>query len=717
MEGQPVAAVIELRNRLLTAYGQDLLDRAVDYFAKELDAICVSIGSLRVAEYERIHLHAAYYKHGELDIREYDASHTPCHIVSDQGQVVTVLNQLQDVYPRDNWFKKFNLNAYVGVPLFTPNGISHGLIIAEWEEEIDQDTADRAIQLFSALAPRISEYICSSDNRDILQAIGSGESHPEAKKTFRYLAKMFAKALGLKAAFIAENVENDPDQFRILAYHLGDHALTELEGLAIDYETGPCDNVRRDSVFLMRDDLQQNYNSDIFKSQGINAYVGFAIHDDEGRVVGHVAGLHDRALAERILESALLTTLRNRIRLEILRYRSEMMRSLAEAALAHRSKVESIGLLAGSMAHNINNSLASMIGHSEFVQDSLPNNHPALLHLDKVETSILSVKSMISDVLGFIAGAETRPEAPADLNDIIDNAAALIVPVRQAWDQLELNLDPSITLINGNKNQLLRVVSNLLINAIDAMHQRPGKIYIETAQTILTDPMRNRMILNPDDLPQNCVTLRISDQGIGMNRETLSRIFDPFFSANRQGRGLGMTAIHGILESHRAAISIDSDIDQGTDITIYFPVLDQLPSASSTKTNITRTVENHHREWILVIDDQEEVLESISGQLRSIGYTVTGVQNCEKAIEKLQNTPGCAAAFIDIHMPDCNGWEGCEKLHSVDAGLPVIVISGNSVDFPENINTNIVGYLQKPFRRAQLKHTLENLLGVTQGYY
>lgn len=244
----------------------------------------------------------------------------------------------------------------------------------------------------------------------------------------------------------------------------------------------------------------------------------------------------------------------------------------AEMALHQAKRLESVGLLAGGVAHDFNNLLTGMMSQGQLAKHKLPEGHPAGENLDKALATMHRASDLTRQLLVYAGKAEQKIE-PLQLNALVQENEQLLQPKIPAHVVLKVELDEEVWPIQGDKAQLQQLVMNLVINAAEAIHKPAGEVVVQTKATYLkeTDLLPN--LISETPLPAgNYVCLEVKDNGAGMSRETLQQIFEPFFTTKKQGHGLGLSAIMGIVRQHKGGLCVSSEPEQGTTFSVFLPV-------------------------------------------------------------------------------------------------------------------------------------------------
>jgi two-component system cell cycle sensor histidine kinase/response regulator CckA len=366
-----------------------------------------------------------------------------------------------------------------------------------------------------------------------------------------------------------------------------------------------------------------------------------------------------------------------------------------EALLYQAQKLESIGSLAGGIAHDMNNVLAAVCGFTEMVMNDLDPESQHYRDLSNVLIAGNHGAKLISQILAFSRKQILRPEV-LDLNGVVQNFTAMIRRLLGESVETVNALSPQIHPVYADAVQIEQVIMNLVINARDAM-PGGGTLTIETSNVELDACYASR---HPNIVPGPHVMLAVSDTGSGMDSETQKKIFEPFFTTKEVGRGtgLGLATVYGIVKQHNGSIWVYSELGQGTTFKVYFPaVMDAVTShtVDQTKPEILTGTER-----VLVVEDDEYVRQLICETLRAEGYEVISAPNPLMAI-KLTSEPDINFDLLvtDVILPKMNGKELYLHLHASAPHIKVLYVSGYTRDVISQhglLEKGII-HLQKPF--------------------
>ena len=357
-------------------------------------------------------------------------------------------------------------------------------------------------------------------------------------------------------------------------------------------------------------------------------------------------------------------------------------------------KVESIGRLAGGVAHDLNNMLAPILGYGEMLLDDFGANDYRRNHVEQIVQAGLRARDLVHQLLAF-SRKQPLEYKPVDINQAIIRFERLMRRTIREDIEIKHILTPGALVIMADIGQVEQVIMNLAVNASDAMPEG-GCLIIETALTDLDD---NYALIHQDVKPGQYVMLSVSDTGCGMDDHTREHLFEPFFSTKgEQGTGLGLSTVYGIVKQHDGNIWVYSEPGAGTSIKIYLPVSGE-PYVDE---DIVKNIGNDQKgfETILLVEDNVQVRRLAHAILKRYGYTVLVARNGSEALAILAaHEDPVDLLFTDVVMPEMNGKELFTKAAERLPGLKVLYMSGytNRVIAHRGVLDEGVQFIQKPF--------------------
>ncbi len=379
--------------------------------------------------------------------------------------------------------------------------------------------------------------------------------------------------------------------------------------------------------------------------------------------------------------------------------------------LIHAQKLESIGQLAGGIAHEFNNILHVISGLSELINKQLLSAKLNTEHEERIRKAISRASILTSKLLNFSHKKNTVNKA-FQPNACVDEALQLFGQTINKKLSLYSHYNKFVSLIDGDEDQITQIILNLCINASDAMNDY-GAIYVATDQVHFSSQAD---LPSPQLHAGDYVTISIRDTGCGMSDEQLERIFEPFYTTKPVGKGtgLGLSVVYGILSDHNAVALVESVIDGGTTFTLYFPTskfsavpLEKAPASSK------QAITSAEDFTILVVDDEEGIRGILGIYLSELHFNVIFATNGVEAVKCMSNRDNKIDLIcMDMTMPEMSGFKAYEEILKICPDSKVIFMSGYSDDViaDDLMNSPNVCFIKKPFEFEQLDHAIAILL-------
>ena len=384
-------------------------------------------------------------------------------------------------------------------------------------------------------------------------------------------------------------------------------------------------------------------------------------------------------------------------------------RRRAESALRQAQKLESLGVLAGGIAHDFNNLLTAILGNTEVALDRIPNDSALRSALRRIEATTQRGADLARQLLAY-AGKAHFAIQPLDLNSIILEMGELLSVSISKKVALKQDLQAGLPPVEADSAQFQQVVMNLVINASEAIGEGSGTVTIHTRSVTLSKAELSTAFPGQVLDPGPYVRLEVEDDGCGMDAETIGRIFDPFFTTKFTGRGLGLSAMLGIVRGHRAGIHVNSVPEHGTTFTLLFPASEATVALPALEAEPTLPISG----TVLVVDDEAIIRELARSSLEAAGIRVFEARDGLEAVEFFQSGKTAVdLVLLDMTMPRMGGAEAFRRIRQLHPTVKVLLTSGYTqkesmeslADLPPD------GFLQKPFRIRELVTMVRKLLG------
>lgn len=375
-----------------------------------------------------------------------------------------------------------------------------------------------------------------------------------------------------------------------------------------------------------------------------------------------------------------------------------------EAQVRQKFKMEAVGVMAGGVAHNFNNSLAVILGNIELAQLKLAVPEAVVPLLEDAKSAILRSRDLVQQLLTYSRkGIQER--RPMRIDTLLEEARGLLESIMPA--SMELSVHPlSDSWINADPGRIEEVLLNLCSNAVHAMHEQ-GTLSLSAERLSLGQ----EDIPLPADIPAGSfIRLSMADTGHGMSEETLDKIFDPFFTtkAVNEGTGMGLSTVQGIIEQHGGFVTVHSVPDEGTRFELYLP---EIPPPAPEQA--TASVPPRGEERVLFIDDDPALVDLGRMMLEELGYRVTTATESLSALELISDNPQDYDLIItDQAMPEMSGSELVQQVHNIRPELPTILCTGYSqrINRQQAKDLGISAYCMKPLEFTELASTVRNVL-------
>ena len=388
------------------------------------------------------------------------------------------------------------------------------------------------------------------------------------------------------------------------------------------------------------------------------------------------------------------------------RKKTEDERKKLEEQLFQSQKMESIGRLAGGIAHDFNNILTGIMGYAELLKREFEDTSTGMGQaVDIILSGAERASDLTQQLLGFARGGKYNPVV-LNINEIINDALKVSEKIFEKNIIVKYKLDKKINNIEADKSQTNQVLTNIIINAKDAM-PNGGELTLKTENVSID---RQYAKIYPEFKEGNYIKISITDTGIGMSKSVKDRIFEPFYTTKgkSKGTGLGLATVYGIIKNHNGHINCYSEPEVGTTFTIYLPVSEK---EIFIKKKEKRVIAGN--EIILVVDDEPNVRKVVELQLKKLGYEVLAAGDGIEAIKIYKEKKDkIDLVLLDMIMPNMAGKETYLNLKDINSDVKVLLMSGFSQNgrAAEILNMGISGFLQKPFKLFDLSNIIGEAL-------
>lgn len=386
--------------------------------------------------------------------------------------------------------------------------------------------------------------------------------------------------------------------------------------------------------------------------------------------------------------------------------RHEAAQQALQAQQSRTTKFNSLGALAGAVAHDFNNVLAAIVGYGEMAQDAAPPDTPQRRHIDLVVTAAMRGKALVERILTF-SGGGARASTVFELEPIVEEVLAMLAGSLRPGITLERRLHAQGARLYGDPTQAFEAIMNLCTNAMQAM-PNGGALIIELDRVDVPKPR----VLSHSQLDAGAyLELSVTDEGTGVTPPVMERLFEPFFTTHgaQAGTGLGLAVVHGVVTEFGGAVNVQNGPVVGSTFTVYFPECD----------DEIDTTKNPHQspegagQTLMVVDDDPELVSMVKELLRGLGYKSVGYTDSTEAMHALLSGSILYSAVItDEVMPGLSGTKLTEAIRTNGLDLPVLLLSGNGGPLlaARAAAAGVTQVIIKPVRRADLARALANQL-------
>jgi nitrogen-specific signal transduction histidine kinase/CheY-like chemotaxis protein len=379
--------------------------------------------------------------------------------------------------------------------------------------------------------------------------------------------------------------------------------------------------------------------------------------------------------------------------------RAEEEKARLEAQLIHVQKLESVGRLAGGVAHDFNNMLSVIVGCAEIARRRLGPGDPVLAQVEEIQKAAARARDVTRQLLAFSRKERISPK-PVDLNDLVERAKNTLGRLIGEDIDLRFAAGPSVSPVLFDPSQMEQILVNLVVNARDAVSGK-GEIVLETANACVAETEWHGHV---DTRPGNYVVLSVTDNGMGIDAETLPHIFEPFFTTKEVGKGtgLGLAMVYGMVKQHGGFIDVDSALGRGSTFKLYVPAAN---GASVAPEPASEAAPDRGHGTVLVVEDDPMVRAVTQSMLEMLGYTVLVAATPQAALS-LSERPDVRIDLLvsDVVMPQMKGPELRDKMRAMRPDLDVLFISGYASNalFHTGPDGRSEPVLQKPFTMSAL---------------
>ena len=446
--------------------------------------------------------------------------------------------------------------------------------------------------------------------------------------------------------------------------------------------------------------------SRVLAGEHLNNETYFVIRLDQGKEMVHSISGDPIYNAQGEIELAVIVTLDITQQVE----QEEQDRILQER-LEQTQRLESLGVLAGGIAHDFNNLLMGILGYADLILQDLSPVSPSSEDVIAIKQSALRAADLCAQLLAY-AGKGQIEQKMFSVSELTEEMLQMLRTCISKKCLINLNLEHNLPPIEGDPSQLRQVIMNFVLNAAEAIGDRSGIITISTGAIECSSEYLENGYLIPPEHPGLYTTIEVSDTGCGMDSETKKRIFEPFFTTKFTGRGLGLSAVAGIIRSHGGGLRVYSEPNKGSTFKVLLPAKTKDCETNSSKNKAAYNGELQGT--VLLVDDEETVRAVTSRILKKLGMKVILAEDGKEALEIYQKKQSeIDIVLLDLTMPHMGGQEAFRELIKINPEIKVVIASGYNESSLASLfgGKKISGCIQKPYSLLALQQLLTPILG------
>ncbi len=470
----------------------------------------------------------------------------------------------------------------------------------------------------------------------------------------------------------------------------------------------PCDETIRKCYCVYHENVSALFPNDPdLMEMGAKGYVGVSLEDRTGKTIGILCGISRDTLHMTKRTKNVMKIIGARLSAEIQQIQIEKDKEKLKSKLLQSQKMEAIGTLAGGIAHDFNNILFPIVGYTEMLLKDIPGDHRFRKNLNGIYTGALRARDLVRQILAF-SRQESSQLRLMKIQPIVKEALKFIRSSIPTTIEINQDIKTDCGVIKADPTQIHQIVMNLTTNAYHAMEETGGTLNVSLKELKFGE----HDLITPNMIPGSYACLTVSDTGTGMDKNLTDKIFDPFFTTKEKekGTGMGLSVVHGIVNSMGGVIQVYSEPGKGSNFHVYIPV--EKSSAQEQEIHPNTKLQGGS-EHILIVDDEKEIIEIEREMLEYLGYKVTSRTSSIEALEAFRAAPGSFDLVItDMTMPNMSGDKLSAELIKIRPDIPILLCTGFSENISEKkaASLGIKGFLLKPIAMNDLSQEIRKVL-------
>lgn len=380
-----------------------------------------------------------------------------------------------------------------------------------------------------------------------------------------------------------------------------------------------------------------------------------------------------------------------------------------EEQIHHTQKLESLGVLAGGIAHDFNNMLQAALGYSDLALSELPKASPTYSYISEIRKVSKQASGLCQQLLAY-SGKGLFVDEVFLLSELIEDMKHLLRVSCSKKIDLSFSLSKTMPYVLGDISQIRQIILNLVINASEAIGEETGEVRLRAGSMLCSQEFFEDAIVSDRSFEGPHVFLEVKDSGSGMDKETLNKIFDPFYSTKFTGRGLGLAAVIGIVRSHKGSLKVSSELGEGTSFLITLPATLRPKKTKRLAKELEKSSDQSFS--ILLVDDEKPVLRLGRVVLERAKFKVLTAVDGLDCLEVYKQRGGeIDLVILDLTMPRMSGAEAFEQLRILNPDVKVLMTSGYGESEALNCMDHApAGFLKKPYEAPALVNSIRQVL-------